>query len=59
MIETDESWKQKRTCSFDPYKADIWALGVCVYMFLTYHYPFKGKNAVEYGMNVVNREANF
>ena len=29
---------------YDAYKADIWALGVLLYRFFTFDYPFKGNN---------------
>lgn len=43
-----------RRMSFDPFKSDVWSLGVLFYRLFTYQYPFDGRSAQELREHIID-----
>ena len=45
----------KKGENYDPFKADIWSLGVTMYCFAYLNLPFSGKNLIDLSDNITNK----
>ena len=44
---------------YDPFKADIWAVGICLYIFIFEEFPFDSESELELGIKISEKEYKF
>ena len=44
---------------YDPFKADIWAIGICLYIFIFEEFPFDSDSELELGIKICDKTYKF
>ena len=44
---------------YDPFKADIWAIGICLYIFIFEEFPFDSDSELELGIKICDKPYKF